>query len=81
MGVVKKDGAYKHRMLRREPGYSFPMLMEQSRILQGIIFKIRKNNLLSLDVRKLLLDVIPVADELDSQIETGDFRYCESAGA
>jgi hypothetical protein len=45
MGVVKKDGAYKPRMLKREPGYTVPMLMEEPRILQGIIFKIRNNNL------------------------------------
>jgi hypothetical protein len=50
MGVVRKDGAYEHRMLRREPGYTVPMLMEESRILQGVIFKIRNNNLLFLDV-------------------------------
>ena len=81
MGVVKKDGAYKHRMLRREPGYTFPMLMEQSRILQGNIFKIRKNNLPFSRCQKAPARRHPYRRRTGLAIETGDFRYCESAGA
>jgi hypothetical protein len=75
MGVLKKDGAYEHRMLRREPGYTVPMLMEESRILRGVIFKIRNNNLpfSRCHVRKLPLDVIPIADELGWQLKQATF--------
>jgi hypothetical protein len=65
MGVVKKDGAYEHRMLRREPGYAVPMLMEESRIRRRSSLKVGITIFLFLDVRKFLLDVIPIADELD----------------
>jgi hypothetical protein len=81
MGVVKKDGAYEHRMLRREPGYTVPMLMEESRILQEIIFKIRINNLPFSRYQKAPARRHPYRRRTGLAIETGDFRDCESAGA
>jgi hypothetical protein len=80
MGVVKKDGAYEHRMLRREPGYTVPMLMEESQILQGIIFKIRISNLPFSRCQKAPLDVIPIADELDSQLKPATFAIANLRG-
>ena len=80
MGVVKKDGAYEHRMLRREPGYTVPMLMEESRILQGIIFKIPNNNLPFSRCQKAPARRHPYCRRTGLAIETGDFRLLRICG-
>ena len=81
MGVVRKDGAYEHRMLRQEPGYTVPTLMEESRILSGIIFEIRNNNLPFSRWQRAPVRRHPYRRRTGLAIETGDFRYCEPAGA
>lgn len=79
MGVVKKDGAYERRMLKREPGYTVPMLMEES-FCRGSSLKSGITIFLFLDARKLLLDVIPIADELDSQLKPATFAIANLRG-
>jgi len=44
------------------------MLVEESRILQAIIFKTIQNNLATIDPSLLLEDVMTIADEMDSQL-------------
>jgi hypothetical protein len=46
--------------------------VEESRILQGSIFNTLQNTLLAVDFSNVLLDVITIADEVDSQLETGN---------
>ena len=45
------------------------MLVEESRILQVSIFETLQNNLSTVDFSLLLLDVMMVADEVDSQLK------------
>jgi hypothetical protein len=45
------------------------MLIEESRILQVSIFETLQNNLSSVDFSLLLLDVMTIADEVDSQLK------------
>jgi CheY-like chemotaxis protein len=57
-----------HGLSRRRSGYSAAMLVEESRILQVTIFQTLQNNLASIDFSSLLIGVITIADEVDSQL-------------
>ena len=58
-----------HGDMRREQGYTVPMVVEESRILQVSIFTTLQRNLGSVDFSKVLLDVVTIADEVDSQLK------------
>jgi CheY-like chemotaxis protein len=60
--------AAKHGMMRREQGYSAAMLVEESRMLQVSIFQTLQNNLYMVDFSSLLVGVMTIADEVDSQL-------------
>jgi hypothetical protein len=51
------------------------MLVEESRILQVSIFNTIQNNLSRVDFSKVLLDVITIADEVDSQLKQAMLSY------
>ena len=57
-----------HGLLRRRQGYSAPMMIEESRILQVCIFATLQRNLASIDFSVLLVQVMIIADEVDSQL-------------
>jgi CheY-like chemotaxis protein len=57
-----------HGSLRRRQGYSAAMMVEESRILQVCIFRTLQNCLDSIDFSVLLLQVMTIADEVDSQL-------------
>ncbi|MGA9305293.1 MAG: response regulator [Candidatus Sulfotelmatobacter sp.] len=61
--------AHEHGNLRRQQGYTAAMMVEESRILQVSIFKTLQNNLSSVDFSHVLLDVMTIADEVDSQLK------------
>jgi len=73
--------AHEHGLLRREQGYTVPMVVEESRILQVSIFNTLNNNLRTVDFSKLLLDVITIADEVDSQLKQATLCYVDSVPA
>jgi CheY-like chemotaxis protein len=58
-----------HGMLRREQGYTIAMLVEESRLLQVSIFHTLQANLKNVDFSTVLLDVMVIADEVDSQLK------------
>jgi hypothetical protein len=66
---------------RRLQGYTPPMLVEESRILEVSIFRTIENNLAAVDFRHLLLDVITIADECDSQLKQAMLGYVASVSA
>jgi CheY-like chemotaxis protein len=70
--------ACEHGDLRRKQGYTASMMVEESRILQVSIFNTLRNNLSRVDFSKVLLDVITIADEVDSQLKQAMFSYSES---
>ena len=57
-----------HGQVRAAQGYSVSLLVEESRILQVSIFETLQNNLGTVDFSLLLLDVMTIADEVDSQL-------------
>jgi hypothetical protein len=67
-----------HGELRSKQGYTVPMLVDESRILQVSIFGTLKKHADSIDSRELLKDVITVADEADSQLKQTTIRYMEA---
>jgi hypothetical protein len=62
------DAADDHGCLRRVQGYTPAMLVEESRILQVSIFQTLQDNLTRLDMNVVLIDVMTIADEVDSQL-------------
>jgi hypothetical protein len=56
-------------------GYTAAMVVEESRILQVSIFNTLQNNLGSVDFSTALLDVMTIADEVDSQLKQAMLGY------
>ena len=71
--------AREHGDLRRKQGYTAAMVVEESRILQISIFNTLQNNLARVDFSKVLLDVMTIADEVDSQLKQAMLSYVEPA--
>jgi CheY-like chemotaxis protein len=69
--------ASEHGLLRRRQGYSAAMLVEESRILQVCIFNTLQKNLESIDFSVLLVQVMIIADEVDSQLRQAMECYAE----
>jgi DNA-binding response OmpR family regulator len=67
--------AHQHGDLRRKQGYTAAMMVEESRILQVSIFSTLQNNLAKVDFSQVLLDVMTIADEVDSQLKQAMFSY------
>src|SRR5579859_3124732 len=72
--------AVMHGKIRQSQGYSVPMLVEESRILQVSIFETLQKNLNAVDFSLLLLDVMTIADEVDSQLKQTINSFMEKAG-
>jgi len=79
--AVISSAAREHGILRRKQGYTVPMIVEESRILQVTIFNTLQNNLGSVDFGTVLLDVMTIADEVDSQLKQAMLGFMESASA
>ncbi|MBB5345100.1 response regulator [Tunturibacter empetritectus] len=57
-----------HGINRQEQGYTAAMLVEESRMLQVCIFDTLQKNLATIDFSVLLIGVMTIADEVDSQL-------------
>jgi hypothetical protein len=67
--------AAEHGDLRRKQGYTVAMAVEESRLLQVTIFSTLHKNVKSLEFSTLLLDVVTIADEVDSQLKEQMLRF------
>jgi YesN/AraC family two-component response regulator len=65
--LVSKAAA-DHGINRQRQGYTAAMLVEESRMLQVCIFDTLQNNLATIDFSVLLIGVMTIADEIDSQL-------------
>ena len=61
--------AHDHGKVRFEQGYTVPMLVEESRLLQVSIFDTLRMNQKSLNADRLMPDVVIIADECDAQLK------------
>ena len=66
-----------HGIMRRKQGYTVAMAVEESRILQVSIFSTLQNNLRTVDFSTVLLDVMTIADEVDSQLKQSMLGFME----
>jgi hypothetical protein len=66
--ALVSNAAIEHGQLRRKQGYTAAMLVEESRMLQVSIFQTLQNNLAKIDFSLLLVGVMAIADEVDSQL-------------
>ena len=64
-----------HGAMRLRQGYTATMVVEESRILQVSIFSTLQRNLCGVDFSRLLLDVVTIADEVDSQLKQAMLSY------
>jgi CheY-like chemotaxis protein len=60
---------------RRRQGYSAAMLVEESRMLQVCVFDTLQKNLATIDFNKVLIGVMTIADEIDSQLSQAMDSY------
>jgi DNA-binding response OmpR family regulator len=60
--------AARHGRDRQKQGYTAAMMVQESRILQVCIFNKLQKNLASIDFSVLLIEVMTIADEVDSQL-------------
>jgi DNA-binding response OmpR family regulator len=74
------EGAVMHGKVRRTQGYSIPMIIEESRILQVSIFNTLQMNLKIVNFSLLLADVMTIADEVDSQLKQTIVSFSETSG-
>jgi ActR/RegA family two-component response regulator len=73
--------AREHGILRHEQGYTVPMVVEESRILQVSIFSTLQDNLPTIDIDTVLLDVMTIADEVDSQLKQMMLGFMENSAS
>ena len=73
------DAAHDHGCLRRDQGYTAAMMVEESRMLQVSIFQTLQLHLKGTEPAVLLLDVMAIADEVDSQLAQAMTSYITEA--
>jgi ActR/RegA family two-component response regulator len=62
------EAATDHGIARRKQGYTAAMMVEESRILQVSVFNTLQKNLANIDFSVVLIGVMTIADEVDSQL-------------
>jgi DNA-binding response OmpR family regulator len=65
---LPSEAATQHGIARRRQGYSASMMVEESRILQVSVFNTLQKNLANIDFSVVLIGVMTIADEIDSQL-------------
>jgi CheY-like chemotaxis protein len=73
--ALVSQSAGEYGLLRRRQGYSAAMLVEESRMLQVTIFETLQDNLQKVDFSLLLVGVMTIADEVDSQLAQSMASY------
>jgi DNA-binding NarL/FixJ family response regulator len=73
--ALASPSAVSHGLARRVQGYSAAMMVEESRMLQVSIFQALQNNLFRVDFSLLLVGVMAIADEVDSQLAQAMASY------
>jgi len=77
--IPVSEAARDHGEMRRRQGYTAAMVVEESRILQVSIFSTLQRNLSFVDFSTVLLDVVTIADEVDSQLKQAMYCYVTPA--
>jgi len=78
--ALLSPAAARHGMERRMQGYTAAMMVEESRMLQVSIFQTLENNLHKINFSLLLVGVMAIADEVDSQLAQQMVGYVAESG-
>jgi DNA-binding response OmpR family regulator len=73
--ALASPAAAQHGLDRRKQGYTAAMMVEESRMLQVSIFQTLQNNLYRINFSLLLVGVMAIADEVDSQLAQAMASY------
>ena len=76
---LKSSVATQHGITRRRQGYTADMMVEESRLLQVSVFQTLQNNLATIDFSVLLIGVMTIADEIDSQLSQAMQSYIQES--
>jgi hypothetical protein len=71
--------AHAHGCLRRDQGYTAAMMVEESRMLQVSIFETLQSRIEETESGVLLLYIMAIADEVDSQLAQAMTSYISEA--
>jgi hypothetical protein len=77
--ALKSEAAENHGTLRRDQGYTAAMMVEESRMLQVSIFQTLQLHVEDTEPGVLLLYVMVIADEVDSQLAQAMSSYIAEA--
>jgi CheY-like chemotaxis protein len=77
--ALRSRASEMHGLLRREQGYTAAMMVEESRMLQVSIFQTLQQNLHKVNFNVVLVDVMAIADEVDSQLAQAMTSYISEA--
>ena len=77
--ALVSEGARNHGALRRDQGYTAAMMVEESRMLQVSIFQTLQLHVEDTESGVLLLYVMAIADEVDSQLAQAMTSYLTQA--
>jgi hypothetical protein len=77
--ALTSAAAHNHGSLRRDQGYSAAMMVEESRMLQVSIFQTLQLHVEDTEPAVLLLYVMVIADEVDSQLAQAMTSYISVA--
>jgi hypothetical protein len=77
--ALQSPAACAHGRLRRDQGYTAAMMVEESRMLQVSIFQTLQVNVEDTEPGVLLLQVMAIADEVDSQLAQAMSAYIDLA--
>ena len=78
---LRSRSANHHGLDRKRQGYTAAMMVEESRILQVTTFQTLQKNLGTIDFSVLLLGVMTIADEVDSQLSQSMQSYSSTIEA
>jgi len=79
--ALTSKAAHSHGCLRRDQGYTPAMMVEESRMLQVSIFQTLQLHVEDTEPGVLLLYVMVIADEVDSQLAQAMSSYISEANA
>ena len=77
--ALTSSAAHNHGTLRREQGYTAAMIVDESRMLQVSIFQTLQLHVEDTEPGVLLLYVMAIADEVDSQLAQAMSSYISEA--
>ena len=75
---MELSAARDHGIIRRKQGFTIPLLLRETRLLQDVIAKCMQENLLSIEISYLIPDMITVYQTVQKLLEESVIAFLES---